>query len=147
MLRRRLAVLVVTLAGLALGASGCTLPTTDDGGGYGPSGQSGKGNQQVLVTPQVTPVVLKSGVTTVLKASNSTWAPANYVAKEGSTVAFKVVNGDGIQHNFTFEGETLSKNLPTGSQVLVRFAAPGPGKHRFYCKYQRQEMQGWITVQ
>jgi Cupredoxin-like domain len=142
-MRRRLAVLVPTLALIALGISGCTLPTSDDGGGYGP----GKTDGQLIKTkPKPAPVVLKSGVVAVLKAQDSSWLPGNYLASKGAHIELKVTNGDQTQHSFTLEGGSISKIVPSGGQVLVTFAAPGPGKHRFWCKYQQQEMQGWITV-
>jgi Cupredoxin-like domain len=144
MLRRRLAVLVLALAGLVLGVTGCTLPTTDNGSGYGPSGNGGR--SAIKQPDQPAPVVLKSGVPTTMKVSNSSWAPGNYLVAPDATIALKVVNGDDMQHNFTLEGGSLTKNLPSGAEQLVRFSAPDPGRHRFYCKYHSQEMQGWITV-
>jgi plastocyanin len=141
MLRRHTAVLALMLAGLLLGASGCTIPTSDNGGGYGPTGKQAKAQPDLPA-----PVLLKSGVASVLQAKDYHWQPGNYVVAPDADVVLKVTNGDSMQHNFTVEGEGLSKNLPTGSQVLVKFPAPSPGKHRFYCKYHREEMQGWITV-
>jgi plastocyanin len=147
MLRRHTAVLACALAGLLLGVSGCTIPTTDNGGGYGPSGAPGKARATALERPeQPAPVLLKSGVPTTLKASDSHWAPASYVVAPGASVIFELANADAMQHNFTLEGEGISKNLPSGDELQVRFSAPGPGRYRFYCKYQREEMQGWITV-
>jgi plastocyanin len=143
MLRRRLAVLVPTLAGLVLGVSGCTLPTSDNGGGYGPGKASG---QLIKPKPQPAPVQLRSGVPAVLRAHDSTWTPGNYVVARGASITLKVVNSDQLQHTFTLEGGSVSKILPSGGQVQVTFAAPAPGRHRFWCKYQRQEMEGWITV-
>jgi hypothetical protein len=143
MLRRRRALLVPTLAGLVLALSGCTLPTSDDGGGYGPGTASG---QLIQPQPKPAPTPLKSGVPAVLRAQDSAWAPGNYVVAHGATIELEVVNGDQTQHSFTLEGGSISKIVPSGGQTLVRFAAPAAGKVRFYCKYQQQEMQGWITV-
>jgi plastocyanin len=144
MLRRHLAVLALVLVGLVVGAAGCTLPTTDSGGGYGP----GKGDRQALTKPdEPAPVVLKSGVASTLKAVDGRWSPRAYVVAPGASIVLRIANTDSMQHNFTLEGGNVSRNIPTGSSVLIRLSAPSPGKHRFYCKYQRQEMQGWITVQ
>jgi hypothetical protein len=143
MLRRRLAVLVPTLAGLVLALSGCTLPTSDNGGGYGPDKAGG---QLIQTKPKPAPTPLRSGVPAQLRAHDSSWAPGNYVVSQGATIELEVVNSDQTQHSFTLEGSSISKIVPAGSQALVKFAAPGPGKVRFYCKYQQQEMQGWITV-
>ena len=143
MLRRRLAVLVPTLAGLALVLSGCTLPTSNDGGGYGP----GKGSEQLIQTrPKPAPTPLKSGVPAVLRAHDSSWTPGNYVVAHGATIELEVENSDQTQHSFTLEGGSISKIVPGGDTELVKFPAGGPGRLRFYCKYQQQEMQGWITV-
>jgi Cupredoxin-like domain len=145
MLRRHTAVLALVLVGLLVGAAGCTLPTTDSGGGYGPSG---KGDRQALTKPdEPAPVVLKSGVASTLKAVDGRWTPRDYVVAPDASIVLRVANNDSMQHNFTLDGANISRNVPTGSQALIRFSAPSPGKHRFYCKYQRQEMQGWITVQ
>ena len=143
MLRRRLAVLVPTLAGLVLALSGCTLPTSDNGGGYGPDKASG---QLIQTKPKPAPTPLKSGAPAVLRAQDPAWAPGNYVVAPWATIELEVVNGDQTQHSFTLEGGSISKIVPGGGRALVKFAAPGPGKVRFYCKYQQQEMQGWITV-
>jgi Cupredoxin-like domain len=143
MLRRRLAVLLPTLAGLLLAVSGCTLPTSDNGSGYGPEKAQG---QLIQTKPKPAPTPLQSGVASVLRAHDSTWAPGNYVVSQGATIELEVVNSDQTQHSFTLDGGSISKIIPGGGQTLVKFAAPGPGKVRFYCKYQQQEMQGWITV-
>jgi Cupredoxin-like domain len=143
MLRRRLAVLLPTLAGLMLVVSGCTLPTSDNGSGYGPEKTGG---QLIKTKPKPAPTPLKSGVPALLRAHDSSWAPGNYVVSQRATIELKVVNTDQTQHTFTLQGGSVSKIIPSGGQTLVKFAAPGPGKLRFYCKYQQQEMQGWITV-
>jgi Cupredoxin-like domain len=145
MLRRRRTVLACALAGLLLGISGCTIPTTDSGGGYGPSGQ--KAGRALKQPDQPPPVVLKSGVPGTLKARDSRWWPGRYVVDSGASVILRISNSDSTQHNFTLEGEGISKNLPSGDELELKFSAPSPGRHRFYCKYQREEMQGWITVQ
>jgi plastocyanin len=146
MLRRHPLPFACALAGLVLGLvlSGCTLPTSDNGGGYGPSNKAG--GQAPRQADQPAPVVLKSGVPAALKARDSSWTPANYMAAPGASIILKITNSDSMQHNFTLDGEGISQNLPTGQLMQVRFTAPGPGRHRFYCKYQREEMQGWITV-
>jgi hypothetical protein len=143
MQRHRLAVLVPALAVLALAMSGCTLPTSDNGGGYGPEKAGGK---LIQTKPKPAPTPLQSGVPALLRAHDSSWAPGNYVVPQGATIELKVVNTDLTQHSFTLQGGSISKIIPSGGQTLVKFAAPGPGKLRFYCKYQQQEMQGWITV-
>ena len=40
--RRRLLLTVSTLVAVALAVTGCTIPTTKDGGGYGPSNQTAR---------------------------------------------------------------------------------------------------------
>ncbi len=127
MLRRRRALLLPTLAGLVLALSGCTLPTSDDGGGYGPGKASGQ-----LIQPQSkpAPTPLKSGVPAVLRAQDPAWAPGNYVVAHGATIELEVVNGDQTQHSFTLEGGSISKIVPSGGQTLVKFAAPAAGKVR-----------------
>ena len=138
--RRRLLLTVSTLVAVALAVSGCTIPTTKDGGGYGPANQSAR----KAVKPA--PVELRSGAKQDLKSTNASWAPAAYVAAAGTKVVLDVSNADPTQHNFTFGDLEISKNLPPDTSTLIRFTAPQPGRYRFYCKYHQQEMQGWLTV-
>jgi plastocyanin len=139
--RRRLLLTVSTLIAVALAISGCTIPTTKDGGGYGPANQSAR---KVAKPP---PVELRSGATQKLKSSNASWTPAAYVTAAGAKVVLAVSNADPGQHNFTFGDLKISRNLPPHTTAEIRFTAPPPGRYRFYCKYHQQEMQGWLTVQ
>ena len=138
--RRRLLLTVATLVAVALAVSGCTIPTTKDGGGYGP------GNQSARKAAKPAPVELRSGAKQTLKSTNASWAPAAYVAAAGTKVVLNVSNADPTQHNFTFGDLEISKNLPPDTSTPIRFTAPQPGRYRFYCKYHQQEMQGWLTV-
>jgi plastocyanin len=138
--RRRLLLTVPTLVAVALVAAGCTIPTTKDGGGYGPS------NQTAHKAAKPVPVELHSGAKQKLKSSDSSWTPAVYTAAAGAKIVLDVSNADPTQHNFTFGDLEISKNLPPDTSTLIRFTAPQPGRYRFYCKYHQQEMQGWLTV-
>ena len=138
--RRRLLLTVSTLVAVALAVSGCTIPTTKDGGGYGPA------NQSARKAAKPAPVELRSGAKQTLKSTNASWAPAAYVAAAGTKVVLDVSNADPTQHNFTFGDLEISKNLPPDTSTLIRFTAPQPGRYGFYCKYHQQEMQGWLTV-
>jgi plastocyanin len=138
--RRRLLLTVSTLIAVAMAITGCTIPTTKDGGGYGPA------NQSAHKVAQPPPVELRSGATQKLKSSNASWTPATYVTATGAKVVLDVSNADPTQHNFTFGDLKLSKNLPPDTSTVIRFTAPQPGRYRFYCKYHQQEMQGWLTV-
>ena len=53
--RRRLLLTVSSLVAVALAITGCTIPTTKDGGGYGPSIQTAR------KSAKPGPVVLHSG--------------------------------------------------------------------------------------
>jgi plastocyanin len=138
--RRRLPLTVSTLLVVALAAAGCTIPTTKDGGGYGPS------NQNTRRVAQPAPVELHSGTKETLKSSNASWTPALYEAASGAKIVLAVSNTDPTQHNFTLGDLEISRNLPPETSALIRFTAPKPGRYRFYCKYHQQEMQGWLTV-
>ena len=141
--RRRLLLTVSTLVAVVLAVAGCTIPTTKDGGGYGPSGQS---NRNGSTAEQVPAVELRSGAKEKLKSADSSWTPAGYVTATGAKVVLDVSNADPTQHNFTLSDLEISKNIPPDTNTLVRFTAPKPGRYRFYCKYHQQEMQGWLTV-
>jgi plastocyanin len=138
--RRRLLLIVSTLVVAVLAAAGCTIPTTKDGGGYGPS------NQNTRKVAQPAPVELHSGTKETLKSSNASWTPALYAAASGAKIVLDVSNTDPTQHNFTLGDLEISRNLPPETSALIRFTAPKPGRYRFYCKYHQQEMQGWLTV-
>ncbi len=138
--RRRLLLYVSTLVALALAVAGCTIPTTRDGGGYGPS------NQSVHKAAKPAPVELHSGTTQKLKSVDASWIPALYQAATGTKIVLDVSNADPTQHNFTLGDLEISRNLPPDTSAVIRFTAPKPGRYRFYCKYHQQEMQGWLTV-
>ena len=139
--RRRPLLTVSALAAVTLLVAGCTIPTTKDGGGYGPSNSPAA---QKAAEPA--PVELRSGAEQKLKSSDSSWTPAVYVTATGAKVVLDISNVDPTQHNFTFGDLEISKNLPPDTSTQVRFTAPKPGRYRFYCKYHQQEMQGWLTV-
>jgi plastocyanin len=138
--RRRPLLTVSALVAVTLAVAGCTIPTTKDGGGYGPS------NQTVKKAAKPAPVELRSGAEQKLKSSNASWTPAAYVTAAGAKVVLDISNADPTQHNFTFGDLKISKNLPPDTTAQVRFTAPKPGRYRFWCKYHQQEMQGWLTV-
>jgi plastocyanin len=138
--RRRRLLTVSALVAVTLAVAGCTIPTTKDGGGYGPS------NQTVKKAAKPAPVELRSGAEQKLKSSNASWTPAAYVTSAGAKVVLDISNADPTQHNFTFGDLKISKNLPPDTTAQVRFTAPKPGRYRFWCKYHQQEMQGWLTV-
>jgi plastocyanin len=137
--RRRLLLTVSTLVAVGLVAAGCTIPTTKDGGGYGPSNQNAR-------KAKPAPVELHSGAVQKLKSVDASWTPAAYQAASGTKIVLDVANADPTQHNFTFGDLEISKNLPPDTSATIRFTAPKPGRYRFYCKYHQQEMQGWLTV-
>ena len=140
---RRLLVTASALAVVALAVTGCTIPTTKDGGGYGPSDKNTSAGAAAKKVPDVE---LRSGAKEKLSSTNSSWAPAGYVTATGANVVLDVFNADTTQHNFTLTDVEISKNIPADGRALVRFTAPEPGRYRFYCKYHREEMQGWLTV-
>jgi plastocyanin len=139
--RRRHLLTVSSLVVVALAVAGCTIPTTKDGGGYGPSNQSARTAAQ-----PPPPVELRSGARQELKSANAAWTPALYVAAPGAKIVLDVANADPTQHNFTLGDLEISRNIPPDTSTLIRFTAPEPGRYRFYCKYHQQEMQGWLTV-
>jgi plastocyanin len=138
--RRRLLLTVSSLVVVALAVAGCTIPTTKDGGGYGPS------NQTARKPEPPAPVELRSGATQKLKSADASWTPALYTTAAGAKIVLDISNADPTQHNFTFGDLEISKNIPPDTSALIRFTAPQPGRYRFYCKYHQQEMQGWLTV-
>jgi plastocyanin len=142
--RRRRMLTVFAMLGVALAVAGCTMPTTKDGKGYGPSEELAR--QRGAAEPVVKTVELRSGAKARLSTKNASWNPSRYVAVAGASVVLDVVNDDNGYHNFTFGDLELSKNLSPDAHALVRFKAPEPGRYRFYCKYHQQEMQGWLTV-
>ena len=139
--RRHLPGIIAVAVGIVLAAAGCTLPTSGDGEGYGPRKLAAAGPDAAGVA-----VNLRSGARQKLAGENFSWNPARYIAAPGARIVLDVVNDDPSQHNFTLAGLELSRNVPAGGHTLVRFTAPKPGRYRFYCKYQREEMQGWLTV-
>jgi plastocyanin len=144
MSRSRRLLSVPALLGVALAVAGCTIPTTKDGRGYGPSDEFAR--QHGASEPVVKTVELRNGVEAQLSTKNAAWNPSRYVAAAGTSVVLEVVNDDNGYHNFTFGDLKLSRNLAPDAHTVVRFKVPEPGRYRFYCKYHQQEMQGWLTV-
>jgi plastocyanin len=141
--RRRVLATGWTLVAVTLVVAGCTIPTTKDGGGYGPSNQNGARGSAAEKPPAVE---LRSGAKQELKSTNASWTPADYVTATGARIVLDVANTDPTQHNFTLTDVKISKNIPPDTSAQVRFTAPEPGRYRFFCKYHQQEMQGWLTV-
>jgi hypothetical protein len=112
--RRRLLLTVSTLVAVALAGAGCTIPTTKDGGGYGPS------NQSARKAAQPAPVELHSGTREKLKSVDASWNPAVYVAATGAKVVLDVSNADPTQHNFTLGDLEISKNIPPDTSAPVK---------------------------
>ena len=104
--RRRLLLTVSTVVAVALAVAGCTIPTTKDGGGYGPS------NQTARKAAPPPPVELRSGAKQQLKSADSSWTPALYETATGAKIVLNVSNTDPTQHNFTLGELEISKNIP-----------------------------------
>jgi plastocyanin len=74
------------------------------------------------------------------------WRPTNLLLQAGRPVTLRITNADYMQHNFTFKGAKVARNLPVGRTTVIRFTAPAAGTYRFYCKYHLQMMQGAVVV-
>ena len=135
-MRRPIIVPVVLFAAAGLAACGSSSGSSSSGGGaYG--GGSSK-------TSPTTGAATTSGSTAALGAKDFAFTPtALSVPTGGATV--KVTNTGSVEHNFTVEGQGISKDAEAGESATVKVDLPA-GSYKFHCKYHPTQMKGTITV-
>ena len=82
----------------------------------------------------------------ILIAHHIRWSATSLRVRTGQRVAVRVVNQDGVEHNFTFPAAHVSKDVEDGKTITVTFTAPAAGTYEFHCEDHPQAMRGTITV-
>lgn len=68
-----------------------------------------------------------------LGAKNITFTQTDLHVKAGETVAFRLENGDNVEHTFDIDELGVHSVLPAGKTGLALFKAAAPGTYTFYC--------------
>jgi plastocyanin len=133
--RRVVIVPAVLLAAAVLGACGSSSSSGSSGSPYG--GGSKK-------TSSTTAAATGSGTTIGLSAKDFAFTPtALTVPSGGGTV--KITNTGSVEHNFTVDGQSVSKDAEAGESASVKVDLPA-GSYKFHCKYHPTQMTGTLTV-
>ena len=134
-MRRVVIIPAVLLAAAALGACGSSSSSSGSGGSpYG--GGSSKTTS--------TSAAAAGGASIALSAKDFAFTPtALTVPSGGGTVKF--TNTGSVEHNFTIDGQSVSKDAEAGSSASVKVDLPA-GSYKFHCKYHPTQMKGTLTV-
>ena len=142
-MRRRSIVPGALLAVVLLGACGSSGSSTGSGSGGSSSGPYGGGSSSTTSSTSGT-ATPASGATVDLGAKDFAFTPRTLsVTAGGATVKF--TNTGSVQHNFTVDGQGISKDAEAGKSATVGLHLPA-GTYQFHCKYHPTQMQGTITV-
>ncbi len=128
-MRNRIIGLLAFTFVLALLTSACskssntTQPTSSGGAGGGGGGGSG------------------SSIT----IKGFAFQPNSLSGSAGQTLTIAISNGDPVEHSFTLDDGSLSKDIEAGGSESVSVTLPDSGTVGWHCKYH-STMTGTITV-
>jgi plastocyanin len=128
------------------GGSDAQQTTSNSKGGYDYSSSTPQAESKTAKAPEATPAATEqaaeAGAETVVKLTNTTFAPQSVDVKVGDTVTF--VNGDPIAHTATADdGSFDSKTLEQGAKFS--FTTTKAGKISYVCEFH-PGMTGTINV-
>ncbi len=139
-MRRLIIVPIVLFVAAGLAACGSSSSSSGSGSGSG-GGPYGGGSSK---TSSTTGATTSSGPVAALGAKDFQFTPtALSVPSGGATVKF--TNSGSVEHNFTIDGEGVSKDAEAGKSATVAVDLPA-GSYKFHCKYHPTQMTGTITV-
>jgi plastocyanin len=134
--RRVVIVPAVLLAAAVLGACGSSSSSGGGGGAYGGGSSKSTSSSSAATTG--------TGASINLSAKDFAFTPtALTVPTGGGTVKF--TNTGTVEHNFTIEGQSVSKDAEAGESATVKVDLPA-GSYKFHCKYHPTQMKGTLTV-
>ena len=137
--RRVVIIPALLLAAAALGACGSS--SSSSGSGSSGGGPYGGGSSKTSSTSAAT---TGSGAAIALGAKDFAFTPtALTVPSGGGTVKF--TNTGSVEHNFTVDGQSVSKDAEAGESATVKVDLPA-GTYKFHCKYHPTQMKGTLTV-
>jgi plastocyanin len=138
-MRRLIVVPVVLFA--AAGLAACGSSSSSSGSGSSGGGPYGGGSSK---TSSTTGAATTSGPVTALGAKDFAFTPTALSLSTGGANV-KVTNSGSVEHNFTVDGKSISKDIEAGSSTTVKVDLPA-GSYKFHCKYHPTQMTGTITV-
>jgi plastocyanin len=131
----------ITVVGMVLGVIGLVTAGCSSGGSSSGGGGGGGGSEASATT-----AAASGGDEIKLTAQNSTWNTSTRQLNSGAQITVEVSNKDNVEHNFTFEAATASKDVEGGEDTSLSFTAPAKGSYKFFCKYHPTAMTGTVTV-
>lgn len=138
-MRRVVIVPALLLAAGALAACGSS--SSSSGSGSSGGGAYGGGSSK---TSTSTAAATGGGATIALGAKDFAFTPTTLtVPSGGGTVKF--TNSGSVEHNFTVDGQSVSKDAEAGESATVKVDLPA-GTYKFHCKYHPTQMKGTLTV-
>lgn len=73
------------------------------------------------------------------------FAPTTLTGSAGETLEIAVANDDSVEHSFTLDDDSVSKDIEGGESATVQIKLPASGSVGWHCEYHPQ-MTGTITV-
>jgi plastocyanin len=124
----RIKVLGVLVLMLALLGAACSSNDSGGGGSSGGSSSSGGGGGGPQLTIQ-----------------NFAFDPATLSGSAGQTLEIQITNKDDVEHSFTLDDDSVSKDIEGGGSETVEVTLPDSGTVGWHCKYH-PTMTGTITI-
>jgi plastocyanin len=74
------------------------------------------------------------------------FTPGQVVGAAGKKITIALTNTGSVEHNFTLDQQSVSKDVEPGENAEVTVTVPSSGALTFYCKYHRARgMTGQLT--
>ena len=74
------------------------------------------------------------------------FTPGQVVGAAGKKITIALTNTGSVEHNFTLDQQSVSKDVEPGEEGEVTVTVPSSGALTFYCKYHRARgMTGQLT--
>jgi plastocyanin len=119
----RLAAIAAVLA-VGLFSAACSSGGDEDG-----SGDATSGSADAAITIQ-----------------NFAFNPDTISGSAGTTITIAISNKDSVEHSFTLNDDSVSKDFEGGDGATVRVTLPDSGTVGWHCEYHPKTMKGTITV-
>jgi plastocyanin len=127
----------VLLAAAALGACGSSSSSKGNGGAYGNDAANSTSTTGAATTGS-------GGGSVDLGAKDFAFTPKTLSVPEGGATV-KFTNTGSVEHNFTVDGEGISKDAEAGESASLKVDLAA-GTYQFHCKYHPTQMKGTLTV-
>ena len=137
--------LVPLVAACGSSSKSSNATTTESSGGSGGGGGK-RPIAGVSANDHGTKAVASSGKTEV-ELDDFYFQPTVLEGKAGEQVTLELKNEGKVEHSFTVDSQSVSKDLEPGDEAEVTVTIPKSGAVSFYCKYHRSSgMAGALAV-